>query len=122
MSRKTLNEIRKEAVAHYTSHELRARLAENAETEFRELKKTDLRQGGPGLPQRWVEYNEQQVVDIQRRQYANDMESAKRFAMDNAEQLHDLAVIEAHLGGVAINVQQPLEIGQKIEVRTSGHQ
>ena len=32
----------------------------------------------------------------------------------NTEAYHDLAVVEAHLGGVAVNVQQPIELGHKV--------
>lgn len=35
----------------------------------------------------------------------------------NQAAYHDLAVIEAHMGGVAIKVEQPLELGQKVDVR-----
>jgi hypothetical protein len=41
----------------------------------------------------------------------------KVFAKENEDELHDLAVIEAHMAGVAINVEQPVAIGQKVEVR-----
>ena len=41
----------------------------------------------------------------------------KKLYHDNEAEFHDLAVIEAHLAGVAINVEQPLGIGHKVPVQ-----
>lgn len=99
MSDKTLKEIGAEATGLYAAHystkkdPFRLRHAEK----YPDFAKTLERQG---------EVNEL---------------ASEKFAKHNAEQLHDLAVIEAHLGGAAITVEQPLEIGHKIEVRTPDH-
>lgn len=41
---------------------------------------------------------------------------AAEHYQDNKEAYHELALIDAHKEGVVINVEQPLEIGQKIDV------
>lgn len=50
-----------------------------------------------------------------------NLERAAEHFRQHQGEYHDLAVIDAHLDGVKINVEQPLEIGQKIEVRAPEH-
>lgn len=46
---------------------------------------------------------------------------SKKHFEEHAAEYHDLALILAHMDGVTINVQQPLEIGQKVEVKMPEH-
>ena len=92
---KSLNELGSEASKHYTRHELDATFLEQD-------KKSALT-----------------LVDIQQGEYDRNLQASAAFAKENAAQLHDLAVIEAHLGGVARKVEQPLSIGDTIEVNKS---
>lgn len=72
--------------------------------------------------QEWADASSAPFADKRHRvEYAEDtydmrIYDGKALAEAAASQLHDLAVIEAHLGGVAINVEQPLSIGEQIEV------
>ena len=66
--------------------------------------------------------NAQGFLDASKTRSDEQLARAANFSTAFQEELHDLAVIEAHLGGVAINVEQPLEIGQKIDIRTPDHQ
>lgn len=59
-------------------------------------------------------YLETKATRATRRNAEADAASAEFFAAHAAD-LHDLAVIEAHLGGVTINVEQPLVIGERVE-------
>jgi len=96
MNEKTLNQIRKEATGLYTGHELRATMLAQAEESY-----------------------SQEIVELESQAYDANIEEAAKFASENAGQLHDLAVIEAHLGGVAIKVEQPLSIGETVDVHRS---
>lgn len=99
MSEKTLKEVGDEAAALYGSHKL-----------------TTDRMQNPGFTRH------RRLDNSLKQNYRINTSEAADFAKDHVEQLHDVAVIEAHLGGVAINVKQPLEIGQKVEVRTLDQQ
>lgn len=54
------------------------------------------------------------LVDWTAKHVSDLQTSSVIFATNNAEQLHELAVIEAHLEGVAIDVEQSLLIGREI--------
>lgn len=115
MSDKTLNQVGKEAATKYEDHGYAANGLHKFEKQLNDFQNGIDTHG----------YTKEGIQIVTRRakdSYDDQVLESKQFAMDNAEQLHDLAVIEAHLGGVAINVEQPLEIGHKIEVRTPDQQ
>lgn len=120
MSEKTLKEVGKEATKHYGSHELRAGMLANAKTRNRQANDEQSWQYFFSTKtQQEAQSATQKSVDLEKQAYHEDIKSGAEFAKDNAEQLHDLAVLEAHIGGVAINVEQPVVAGQKIEVHKS---
>ena len=64
-----------------------------------------------------------------RRSEAQHHASAERIAQAagwnyqrSRDAYHELALIDAHVDGVKINVEQPLEVGQKIEVHAPEQQ
>lgn len=122
MSEKTLQQVGQEAKDHYDSHkhdptrledaQWDAGVArynakpENAKPENAEAIGIDL------------EHSEKSLNRV-KQAIEENTEKRAEFAKNNADQLRELALIEAHLGGIAINVKQPVEIGQRVEVHTS---
>ncbi len=51
--------------------------------------------------------------------YEDQFLDSRQFLDTYRQELYDLALIEAHLDGVTINVRQPLEIGQKVDASSS---
>lgn len=68
--------------------------------------------GHPDLPAGHT----QRTLDRAQLDYDASVQGAAEFAKVHESQLHDLAVLHAHLGGVAINVEQPIVVGQQVEV------
>lgn len=132
MTKKTLQRIGEEAAIHYHNFNRSASDMETVDKhtwDDRSIERAVLREqtGGENpyhLPsaEEMRAHNAQVREDVAevRPEYDEEVARGKDFAEAHAAELHDLAVIEAHLGGVAINVEQPLEIGQKIEVHTTG--
>jgi hypothetical protein len=52
-----------------------------------------------------VERQEKRVHEVRQR-YDKDLLESTQFAKEHAADLHDIAVTEARLGGVAINIDQ----------------
>lgn len=105
---KTLNEIGKEAAAHYHKHDLSVARARGHAKSLAQVSE------GRTVPEVVRRYAKTAASAVKHLDGAN--ENARKFAQENAADLHDLAVIEAHLGGVAINIEQPITIGEKITV------
>lgn len=61
----------------------------------------------------------QSVVDkfVAKADLAKAEQKGKKNFHDNESAYHDAAVIEAHQAGVAIDVEQPLVVGQQVPVR-----
>ena len=51
-----------------------------------------------------------------------NLQAAKEHYAHHADEYFDLALMDAHLDGIKINVEQPLEIGQKVEVHKPDQQ
>jgi len=109
MSEKNLKQIGEKAALFYAAHKDGA---ENIE-----IQQGKLDAMSDSLTKDDPEYKrkEQLVRDLKSQDSVINMDAAD-FAKENAGQLHDLAVIEAHLGGTAIQVEQPVVIGQKVDV------
>lgn len=122
MSEKTLEQVGKDAENDYSNHRLQA---------IKEDQMFQLSNKANG--KYWSRFNrgrsikaayrkaEQAGVAAQEAadEYTDGLRDSSEFARSNAEDLHDLAVIEAHLAGVAINVAQPVVAGQKVEVHNT---
>lgn len=54
---------------------------------------------------------------IANEQFETAQNASKKHYEENAAAYHDLGVISAHMAGVTINVEQPVEIGQQVPVR-----
>jgi Rad3-related DNA helicase len=131
MSEKILNELGKEAAGYYEDHGTYSKRVSHSKsvlanlqdspTRFRDVRVFDPEESGNGLrPARSLEEAEtgtNENIQYAKEEYDENIAEAAEFAHDNAEQLHDLAVIEAHLGGVAISVEQPITVGQQVPVR-----
>lgn len=115
MSDKTLNQIGKEAATKYEDHGYAASGLRKFEKQL-----DDFQNGVDthGFTEEGIKIVTGRVKD----NYEDQVLDSRQFAANNAEQLHDLALIEAHLGGVAINVEQSIEIGHKVEVHTPNQQ
>ena len=119
MNEKTLQQVGSEAEAYYANHRLNTfNLLMRKQWALEEVR----RDGPKGLHARITPKERRRIDQLALLEWGarsyDDLEAGK-FAEDNAARLHDLAVLEAHIGGVAINVEQPFSVGEKIEIHTS---
>lgn len=112
----TLQRLGSEAEEYYSIHRLRAGAYETAVEDVEHSKSPNYGTAnathldkGMAIHLRQMEYK-----------FNEHVENSARFVAENIEQLHDLAVIEAHLAGVAINIEQYITIGKKVGVREYG--
>ncbi|HEY1085988.1 MAG TPA: hypothetical protein VGE34_04670 [Candidatus Saccharimonadales bacterium] len=119
MNEKILQQVGSEAEEHYANHRLSTFNKLMAEQRAKE----EIREGGPvGLRARITPTERRQIDRLSVIEWGMRREAdlkAAEFAKENAEELHDLAALEARLAGVAINVEQPLSVGEKNETHTS---
>jgi|GEM_PF-3362508 len=108
MSEKSLQQVGDEASRIYTDHRIDGRALDH---EQRILDSMSQKYVSDGPTYR------SQAGRVDQLQSAHDdgLSKARAHAEANAEQLHDLAVVEAHLAGVAIKVKEPLTIGETVE-------
>jgi hypothetical protein len=114
----TLRRVAMDAQNNYSEYKRHHKLEDDYiarhPDEVREYLEPTLGQAATGRLFSWGDWTQDNVERVSSKR--DTAAGAKHFKEHEAE-YHDLAVIDAHLEGVTINVQQPLEIGQKIEVR-----
>ena len=148
MSQQNLNRLGNEAKANYTSytkaHDKHEKAASDLEVDqasaeaavkFADIWRDELltRTGEDTDYARERIKSNEDIYDDQQLRAANDtiamvdsaasesqhLAEASEYFQDHEAPFHDLAVIEAHLAGVAIKVEQPLTIGQAVPVKVN---
>jgi predicted trehalose synthase len=113
MSEKTLQDVGEEAKALYAAHGARAHELPIA-TVHQKIANEKSFPYGPYADKADAEM----VTDRINSEFDGTVKNGAEFAAANADKLHDLALLEAHIGGVAINVEEPVVVGQKVDVHT----
>lgn len=106
---KTLQQVGDEAEKRYSNHAVRADAVDRAQAGIETAKSPNFGTEAAAFNDKGLAANLRNVEG----NYNEDIAVAAEFAQGNAEQLHDLAVLEAHIGGVAINVEEPVVVGKK---------
>lgn len=119
MNEKTLRQVGSEAKQYYITHRVRANMLENAKDAKSKADGSHWHTVTTANSQELAQEITQVGLDSEMAHYDKNSMGGADFANDNAEQLHDLAVLEAHIGGIAINVEQPVVAGQRIAVHVS---
>lgn len=121
----SLHTIAKQAAYNYQQH---LRIIEKASRYYKVplgaaalARVESLTEKGAPLMRKGESYEESRIRITQGRVKGN-LERAGEHYRQHQSEYHDLAVIDAHLDGIKISVEQPLEIGQKIEVHSPEHQ